>query len=106
NWLKPAEKEIKEPGWSKFVKDDGTVTETPYRALARAIMLRRAGASDLLGEALDDLSAQLWNFVPSKKAGSLAKRLEYARATMWFFTHVGEPMSALRAADIVVTTLK
>ncbi|HVJ65875.1 MAG TPA: transglycosylase SLT domain-containing protein [Bdellovibrionota bacterium] len=106
NYLKPAEKEIKEPKWSTYVKDDGTVTDSAYRHMGRVIMLRRAGADDWVSEALDDLSSQLWTFVPSAKSGALAKRLDYARSTMWLFTHVGEPMSALRAADIVVTTLK
>jgi soluble lytic murein transglycosylase-like protein len=105
-WLKPAEKNVKEPDWTKYVRDNGTYRELAYRNIGRAVMLRRAGFEDWLSESLDDLASQLWSYVPAKKNGPLSKRLAFARATMWLFTELGEPMSALRAADIVVTTLK
>lgn len=106
HWLKPAEKDIKEPDWSHFVDDKGHLKDGAYKPLARALILLKSGSNDWLGESLDDLSSQLWAYVPSKKAASLTKRLAYARASMWLFTDAGEPMSALRAADIVVTQLK
>lgn len=106
NWKKPAQAEVSEPDWSEFVKDNGEAKNSSYKMLGRALFLMRAGASDWIPESLDDLSSQLWTYAPAKKSGSVESRLKYIRSAMWLFTDAGEPMSALRAADIVVTQLK
>jgi len=90
----------RKPNIALFVKENGLPVDGAFRSLARVAQLASIGDLRFAEIAYSDLDREAATRVFSKKV-AWSSRHEYARTIAYIRLALGDPMGALRAADLV-----
>ncbi len=87
------------PNWDLFVQSNGRARDPVYRAFARVYVLGSLGKFEDARAAFGDLDRSLWQIVLSSRI-PWTKRREFSRSVSWMRRALGDPVGALRAAEV------